>query len=75
MGVTLIKSFDRFSEEKSYAYKLYVVKNYVQKYCVKIWLKEVTCKIPSIIKVVLKKCSLGSYLETKFMLKIYVHQL
>ena len=45
MGVTLIKSSDKFSK-KRYAHKLYVVKSYAKRYHVRVWLKEVMRKIP-----------------------------
>jgi len=75
MRVTLIKSFDTFFEKKSYAYKLYAMKCYAKKYCVKISLKEVMCKISVHHKNCAGKYSLESYLERKFIRKIYVHKL
>ena len=68
MRVTLIKSFDTFSEKKSYAYKLYAMKCYAKKYCVKISLKEVMCKI----SVHHKNCAGKIFARMLFRKKIYM---
>ena len=62
MGVTLIKSSDKFSK-KRYAHKLYVVKSYAKRYHVRVWLKEVMRKSPMYYENYAKKYSLRSYWE------------